>query len=607
MFTHRALHDLGVTRMANLSIEHGNCDASPLGYSELAMVLPTRFGDKKAGFLFGKLGYDLVERQGFMRFAGRTYVVVGYHVWPWMRPLADAQALMRRAHAISLENGDLTFTLFAREHILTLGLLAGEPLEALQVDAESALAYARKARFELMVFCQLGMLLTIEHLRGLPPSVAVDPRYLDDPGLAIGAFFYFTRCIQLAVFDADPAAGLVAYEKASAVADGFGTFLPTAEYHFYAALTLASAGDAVRAERHHAMLVSWSADAEQTFGCRAALVAGELSRLAGDVMGAGQQYERAIHLAREAGQLSTQALAHELAARFFAEHQLTTSSAHLAQALACYERWGAVAPARRLDPLQTKHAGTQGAMLGPGAGNLDLTTMIAMSQAVSSEIVSDRLIERLLALALEHAGAGRGLLILPTSAGHHVEAEALSEAHAVKVRLKRSSLSGDEAAESVIRYVLRTRDSVIIDDALAANTFSADEYLSRGHTRSVLCLPLVKQTQLIGVLYLENALAPHVFTSDRIAVLRLLVSQAAISLENARLYGDLRQAELSLSEAQRLAHTGSFRWNVTTCEVSWSEETAKIYGYESNVPVTEAMMFGRHHPDDRETFRANGA
>ncbi len=147
-----------------------------------------------------------------------------------------------------------------------------------------------------------------------------------------------------------------------------------------------------------------------------------------------------------------------------------------------------------------------------------MATVVAMSQAVSSEIVSERLIERLMVLAVEHAGASRALLILPASASPHVEAEAVAEAHAVEVRLKRSALSGDNAPEAVIRYVLRTRDSVIIADALANNAFSSDEYLSRGHTRSVLCLPLVKQTQLVGVLYLENALAPHVFTADRIAI-----------------------------------------------------------------------------------------
>ncbi len=210
--------------MANLSIVHGNCDASPLGYSELSMVLPTRFGDRQTGFLFAKLGYELVEREGFMRFAGRTYLVIGCHAWPWMRPLADSLSLMRRAHAISLENGDLTFTLFAREHIITLGLMLGDSLESLQADAESALAYARKAHFDLLIFCQLSLLMIVEGLRGVAFSETLDVSYAEDPGLAIGAFFYFTRCIQLSVFCADTAAGLAAYEKA--------TRWPPASAHF---------------------------------------------------------------------------------------------------------------------------------------------------------------------------------------------------------------------------------------------------------------------------------------------------------------------------------------------------------------------------------------
>ena len=158
----------------------------------------------------------------------------------------------------------------------------------------------------------------------------------------------------------------------------------------------------------------------------------------------------------------------------------------------------------------------------------------------------------------------------------------------------------------MLHYVIRTRESVILDDALAQNPFSADEYICQKHARSVLCLPLVKQAKLIGVLYLENNLASHVFTPARISVLELLASQAAISLENARLYSDLQereaalqQSEAYLAQAQELSRTGSFGWSVATDEIIWSEETFQIFRCDRETKPTLEFIFQRTHPEDR--------
>src|SRR6185295_2417080 len=118
----------------------------------------------------------------------------------------------------------------------------------------------------------------------------------------------------------------------------------------------------------------------------------------------------------------------------------------------------------------------------------------------------------------------------------------------IMVHLREASVAAAALPESVLHYVVRTQESVILDDASAPNQFSADEYIHQTHARSVLCLPLVKQARLIGVLYLENHLTPHVFTPARIAVLQLLASQAAVSLENALLYTQVRQQERELRQ-----------------------------------------------------------
>jgi signal transduction histidine kinase len=155
--------------------------------------------------------------------------------------------------------------------------------------------------------------------------------------------------------------------------------------------------------------------------------------------------------------------------------------------------------------------------------------------------------------------------------------------------------------------VIRTRERVVLDDASVGNLYSEDEYVRAKRARSVLCLPIVKQTKLIGALYLENNLTPRAFTSDRVAVLELLASQAAISLENANLYSDLHRSysdlyrsEASLAEGQRLSHTGSFGWNVSSGEIYWSEETYNIFEHDRAVKPTLELIFKRIHPDDRD-------
>jgi formate hydrogenlyase transcriptional activator len=191
-------------------------------------------------------------------------------------------------------------------------------------------------------------------------------------------------------------------------------------------------------------------------------------------------------------------------------------------------------------------------------------------------------------------------LILPRGVEQRIEAEATTSGDTVIVRLRDVSVAGAALPESIVHYVVRTRESVILDDASAQNSFSADTYIRQHRARSVLCLPLINQARLIGMLYLENNLTPHVFNPTRIAALELLASQAAISLENASLYSDLQRSEAFLAQGQTLSHTGSFGWSVLSREIYWSEETHAIFEYDRTLKPTLELTFERIHPDDRD-------
>jgi signal transduction histidine kinase len=234
---------------------------------------------------------------------------------------------------------------------------------------------------------------------------------------------------------------------------------------------------------------------------------------------------------------------------------------------------------------------------------LDVEAVVKASQALSSEMVLDKLIEKLMRIAVEHAGAARGLLILITANEPRIAAEARTGGSNIEVTLRNAAVTSAELSESVLHTAVHTQDSVILDDASAQTPFSADEYVREKHARSVLCLPLVKQAKLVGALYLENDLAPRVFTSAKLAVLKLLASQAAISLENVQLYDELRRSEAYLSEAQRLSHTGTFGWKASSGEIYWSEESFRIFEYDPASTPTLELLALRVHPDDVARFR----
>ncbi len=200
-------------------------------------------------------------------------------------------------------------------------------------------------------------------------------------------------------------------------------------------------------------------------------------------------------------------------------------------------------PHLRQEKFERHSAGT----IDAPVEHLDLATMIAASQALSGEMVVEKLVDRLLRAAIKHAGAERAVLVAVRDQELRTSAEAAVRENEVIVQVQRHS-AGDAIAlpDSVIRYVIRARDPVILDDAMSRNQFSSDPYIAERHIRSVLCLPLINHGELIAILYLENNLTPHAFTPDRVAMLKVLASQAAISLENTGLYRDLADREAKI-------------------------------------------------------------
>jgi len=261
--------------------------------------------------------------------------------------------------------------------------------------------------------------------------------------------------------------------------------------------------------------------------------------------------------------------------------------------------------------------------------HLDLATVIAVSQTVSGEMVLERLLDALMRTAVEHAGAERALLILSREAGQRIAAEAITSHGTVMVHLCDEPVLGSLLPETVLRHVLHSRESVILDDAAVFNPFSTDSYIAQRHARSVFCLPLTNQAKLIGALYLENNLGPRVFAPARTAVLKLLASQAAISLESSRLYRDLAEREwrirrlvdanivgiclwdlggqiLEANDAF-LSTVGYDREDLIAGSVRWTDLTPAEWRAQDERAVAELRSTGRFQPCEKEYFRKDGS
>jgi predicted ATPase/two-component sensor histidine kinase len=562
IFTDENLTSLILCKMVNLSLEYGNCDASCFAYAIFASVLGPYFGDTAAGFRFGKLAFDMVGKPGLGRYKARVSTVFAIRVNPWTNHVRTSHGLTRRAFDIAVETGDLTFAAYSCSCLITLLLASGIPLEEVQDEAQRSLEFARKAKFGIVVDFVTGQLRLIQSLRGL----TVDVRSFDDmefdegqfeqhleanPGLAMASCWYWIRKLQARFLAGEHPAALSAAAKAATLLWTSASFFELAEYHFYAALAQTTQNDGARpddqSERmravavHQQQLETWAKDCPENFEDRVALVRAEIARIGGRDMEAMGLYEQAIHAAHDNGFVHNEAVAYEVAAQFYAARGFETiARAFVQNAHSCYRRWGAEGKVRQLERAfphlsEVPAPLARGKTPGTPFEHLDLAAVMKTSQAVSEESGLERLLRTLMVVILEHAGAERGLLILQRGKELRIEAEAATREDTVSVRLRQSRVTPSELPESVMQYVVRTREMVLLDDAQRANQFSDDSYFSRRHRRSVLCIPLLKQTELVGVLYLENNLTPYAFTPARIALLVLLAGQVALSLESASL------------------------------------------------------------------------
>jgi predicted ATPase/signal transduction histidine kinase len=639
-----ALYPLITTMGVNLSLCHGNSEVSAFSFGAYAVIVVGLFGDIPNAFEFSELSLRLNEKFGNARLRGSLMLVHGHFVALWKYPFARAIPIQERGFSACLEVGDLAYAGYLAFLNVWQAFEKGDALDYVVAAAAKYAAFARQSNNAAVyqtIRLEQQFALSLQGQTDGPLGMS-GPSFDEAESLEVivkstfgcGIVLYHIMRQILAFHQGEPGEALAAATAAEPFLGSAMAMAMESTHHLFHGLTLAAlAHEASAGERDkYVGLLSEKAakfarlahHCPENFGGRRSLLLAEIARLERHDEDAKRFYEDAVRAARANGFVQDEALALELAAKFYEALGVeTTARSHFRYSRERYQRWGAHAKVRQLERrlpyLSDRAPPPETSTIGAPVDHLDLGTVVRVLQALASEIELEKWIETLMKLALEDAGAQRGVLLVPVGEGLRPLAEAVTGAYGVKVSMTGATDDSPDLPSSVLRYVARTQETVLMDDASLSRQFSVDPYVIRRRARSVLCLPLVKQTKLAGVLYLENDLAARVFTPSRTALLKLLASQAAMSLENARLYTELqhendarkrtetalRRSEVYLEEAQRLSHTGSFGWEVSSGALVWSDETYHVTGFDRSTTPTLEDILARCHPEDIQFVQAS--
>ncbi|WP_326544309.1 PAS domain-containing protein [Pseudorhodoferax sp.] len=563
-FTNERLALLHLCRMVELSLRHGLGEASAQGLAWFGLLLGHHYGRHRDALRFARLGQAIVARHHLRAYEAKA-LFAREIASGWCEPLDQAVRLARAAFTAGTEGGDVLVACFSCHHLAGDMLVRGSPLAEVLAEIDAGLAYVQRAGFadvadelrtqQRFVLALQGRTAGLDDWGGHGFDAAAFEQSMVAGRMPTMVFWYWLLRAQAHFLAGHPGQAAAALARADGWAWSSPVHIQAVHHAFYSALVQAAlehdgAADAGRRAHIAAMrqrLARWCRHCPANFADKLALVDAELARLDGRLLDAARLYEQAAGLARTHGFVQNEALAHELAARCHAQAELPTASeAHWRQAHATWHRWGAQGKLRQLELALPWLAGPAAAAPAPP---LELP-MVRAAQQLSGEIDRQRLAATLLRLALEHAGAERGVLLLAQDGRWQVQAQALLQASGVQVREREGPPSESDVPAGLLQYVERSHQRVLLHDAQAAPplpfALPADT-----PQRALLALPLVRQGRLTGLLYLEHRHAGGVFTPQRLTLLELLAAQAAISLESARLYAELLRENRERRDAER--------------------------------------------------------
>ncbi|MBD2013428.1 AAA family ATPase [Microcoleus sp. FACHB-53] len=575
-----ALFPFVVCEQVNLSINYGNTPASAYGYACYGLMSNGILQDVELAYQFGKLALNLVERFNALQLKASVYFVAVSSTIHGKAHVKETLPLLLEGYQSGLENGHFEYSGYAAmqrcQHFYFMGQELPRVEREMATISDSLAQLKQENALSWNQIFQQSVLSLLDAAEN--PCCLLGEAYNEEKSLPLlkeandrtGLHYFYINKLILCYLFGEYQQAVENAAQAEHYLDGVNAFLVVQIFHFYDSLVqLALYPTASPSQQEHLLskvtsnqekMQRWADHAPMNFQHKYELVEAEKARVLGQYWQATEYYDRAIAGAREHGYIQEEALANELAAEFyFSLGREKFAQIYLTESYYGYARWGATAKLKQLEGKYTNFLSRRANQETPSkegarrtvsttdnTASLDLDTVLKASQALSGEIVLEELLVKLMKIVIENAGAETGFLILEKSGELLIEAQGTTEKTEVMVLQSLPLATSQQLPVSIIKYVERTHEDVILKDASSTGIFTTDTYIINKETKSVLCTPLIHQGKLVGILYLENNLTTGAFTSNHLELLKLLSSQAAISIENARLYKDLEAANKSL-------------------------------------------------------------
>ena len=597
---------LTVCKQVDLSVQYGNASVSPFAYAVYSLLLCGAVGDIDRGYELGQLALRLVSKLNAKEIEVKTCHLVYAAVQHWKEHVRNTLEPFLSAFSSGLETGDLEYAGYAVMVWSHYSFFVGKQLMQLEREiatyTDALHKISQQTALNNTKICWqavLNMMGRSENLCQLKGEAYEEDKMLPlhqqtNNQLAIH-YLYLHKVALCYVFEnyAEALKNIPKVESSFGASTGQ---LTVVIFYFYDSLVrLAVYSETSQSDQQEILnrvqanqekLQKWAHHAPMNHLHKFYLVEAEKHRVLGEKVEAIEMYDKAIALAKENEYINEEALAHELAAKFyFSWGKVKIARTYMTDAYYAYMRWGALAKVKHLEekypqliarsPVVTETPFNPTMTIAPltitGGQTelLDLATVMKASIAISSEIVLPNLLIKLMKIFIENAGAETGTFILSKEGQLVIEAAGTKD----RVRVLESlPVSTGQLPISVLNYVTRTQKDVVLNDSSHEEIFNADPYITQHKPKSILCAPILSQGKLSAILYLENNVIAGAFTPKRVEVLRMLSGQAAIALENANLYHTL---EVKVEERTEELKAKNTRLEVEIQERQQAEQAAR--------------------------------
>ena len=600
-----------------LSVKYGNSEQSAFGYIGYGIILSGLVEDIDSSYRFGQLALDVLSQFDTKEMTSKVINGFDCLIRHWKKHTQETVQSLWNCYSVGLETGDLEFAGMSLRYYDTHLYFLGRELKTLAGEmASHADAFAQIKQYRFVQHNQIQWQRALNLLGEVDDVFCLKGEACDEetllPLIMNDGFalieFYFTK-LQLSYLFGEYELAQEYAAQVDRYASGGRSFVISRQCNFYKSLVNFAIFSEVNQDTQTQLLNQvidnqekmqlWAKHCPMNVLQQYYLVEAEKCRVLAQNYQAGDFYDRAIAKAKENRYIQEEALANELAGKFYFNWgKEIIASGYMQEAYYCYARWGAKA---KTDDLEKRYPQLlkpillqRRAILNPWetienitfaqtitsthtsatssraiSDALDFSSLLKAAQTISSSIELDQLLTSLTKIILENSGAKKSALVLPENAIWQVKAitsiNQENSPFSTQTILDSQSIDTcEDIPRKIINYVKNTQETIVIDNCQTDIPGVIGEYMLEHQPQSILCMPITNQGHLVAILYLENKLTSGVFTQERLQVINLLSSQAAISLENARLYQqaqqaleDLQQAQLKIVQSEKMSALGN--------------------------------------------------